>query len=800
MATLSQTLNPLKRTASGGLEEAPNLKQAMANVGATNAPTAPIGGTLIGANPDATKMLGTQAQLNAATSRAQDQAAPVDSLQTAVRQQQSRTATTTTEQQKMQKSADMQALGGLGDRVTNFIETQKQQIAATAPVVAQANAVGAAPTIADPAAAVAALNALMKDSSNPELQKAANLALGRNLETIIQPGEIAGLYQTAQDAISQVGAGAVDDSLNIATLIADPAFGYDANSLSSLLGLPADQISAMTVKQLTDAVNSTITSQFGASAVTDQMSTSGLAGQAERGLSRSAGRELSSTGIRATEADTARLDAQIANADQVSFGGQTYQIEDLLNDETISGIITDYMNSAPDSPERRRIDKTEPALAAFIKNNDALLQDAAMQLTHGADVFKKIQEQVKSLGTQGGSEVDKRLMTALITGFGKDFQTKNVDPESIPFLANLTGKTDYDKKAVIEAVNTNISDGLVVPEEVAALNKDQLVGLNIGAANSNWSKYIKNSTDIREFPKKSEEGKVYSMISGGYSIPEIKQVVQTAKGRTVLGIGDPVDLGFFDPNDLDGSYRRFNPPTTLAKASEGVNVPSKLTIPPTQPLGGHAAALESKLGGAAADGNISDAEISSAGLDLEELIALEDNVGKPRSNISPGVTGIRRAATVAPSAAAAAGITDAPGAGGIAGGAAWETAKKFTALVAGSDPRRTDRGTFQTAASNWSSSLVGGLLSIPKTPPGTVNNTFVNTRGVLMQTFDELSKAGLLTAAGQAAWNQVKSATGNLAAAPAGRQSDGGNNPNSGPRGDSGGPADASGSSKGGWI
>ena len=793
MATLSQTLNPLKRSAEGGLEKAPDLKQAMANVGATQAPTMPIGGTLIGANPDAVKMVGTSAQLNAAQSKQQDQAAPVDSLQTAVRQKQSRTATTTEEQGKMQKSADMQALGGLGDRVTNFIDTQRAKLTTAAPVVAQANAPVSTTTstIADPAAASAALNALMANPNDTKLQKAANLALGRNLDTIIRKEEIAGLYQTAQEAVSSGGAKTIDDSLNISTLISDPEFGYDSNSLSNLLGLPADQINSMTVTQLRDAVDATISKEFSASATNQQMATSGIAGQAERAMAQSAGRELSSTGIRATESDTSNLEAQIANADQVSFGGNTYKIEDLLNDETVSGIISDYMNSAVGSPERSRIDKTEPALSAFIKKNDAILHDASLQLTHGADVFQKIQEQVKELGTQGGAQVDKKLMTKLITGFGQDFQTANVDPESIPFLANLTGKTDYQKATVVNAVNTAVEKDIASPDELAVLSKAELEGLNIGVAGSNWNNYVTNTENRKAFSAKSEDDKVASMVSGSWTVPEIKEVVQVGKTRSVLGMGDPINLGTLDPNNLDGSYATFNPPSTLAAASKGASVPTKLTITPPPPLNAMYSTLYSKLSGAASDGEVSGAEISAAGLGLEELIALEDNVGRGGSNISKDVTGIRRAATIAPTTTDVDAILSAPNANAIEGGAAFnQTTTNLVNMVKGMDPKRRDMGTVRTRASTWISSLVGGLSKL-------TSNAFINTRGVLLQSLDALNAAGLLDATGQKALAAARGAKPAGTVAAKSSTNSGGRGTSAGGRGE-GGHAGSSGGNSGG--
>lgn len=645
MATLSQTLNPLKRSQDGGLEKAPDLKQAMANVGATQAPTMPIGGTLIGANPDAVKMVGTSAQLNAAQSRQQDQAAPVDSLQTAVRQQQSRTATTTAEQGKMQKSADMQALGGLGDRVTNFIDTQRAKLTtAKATMHAEVGAGGVATQ-----SAADALTALARDPSNMKLQKAANLALGRTPEqsTTITAAEIPGLYASAVSSISKSGAEAVDNSLNISTLISDPAFGYDANSLSNLLGLPADQISAMTVKQLTDAVNNTIATEFSASAANQQVATSGIAGQAERAMAQSAGRELSSTGIRATEADQANLESQIANADQVLFGGQTYQIEDLLNDETISNKITEYMNASEGSPTRDTLERSEPQLIEFINKNDQVLKDAALTLAHGADTFQAIQDQVKSLGQQGGVPVDTKLMRTLIEGYGKDYKTHNVDPSSVPFLANLTGKTDLEKQVAVTGVNTALANKRITPAEVSALSPAELTGLDMTNPHGNFATYISNKNAAAEFagiPATDTDTQLQRMTTGKLTLDDIKTGISIGKARTTLGIGTNMDTGFLDVNDLAASYARFNTPGSLADAAKGVTAPKQINLANPSRLDGILGSLDKKLGQSAVDGDVSDADMAAAGLDIDELITLEDNRSKPGAKIGEGVTGLRKVA------------------------------------------------------------------------------------------------------------------------------------------------------------
>jgi hypothetical protein len=752
MATLSQTLNPLKKTAAGGLEQAPDLKTAMGNIGATVAPTSPIGGMLIGASPDATKMLGTPAQLNAAQSKQQDQAAPTDTLQTAVRQQQARSQATGQEQQKIQKSADMQALGGLGDRVTNFIDTQRQNLAAAAPTQAAANTVTAGSLIKDPAAATAALDALRStpasDPTYMEKMKAANVALGRDLNTMIQPAEINSLYETAQQATSKSGAGVVADTLTMDTVLSDPTFGYDANSLSSLLGIPADQINKMTVKQLGDAVDSVTKSEFGESTQNTQQASSGTLGQAERGMARQVGRELSATGIRSTEADVAHLDQQIANADTVTFGGQIHTVEDLLKDDTVSGIISDYMNSAEGSPERKKLDETEPELSAFIKKNEALFHDASLQLEHGAEGFKQIQDTTKALANVGGITLDNRIMGELIKGFGKEFQTANVDPATIPILAASTGKTPLQQQTYANELNKAVQTDLVDPKELSQLNRDQVDKLGIGVDNSNWSKFTQKETDRVNFTKidpSDTSGQLRTMVTGVTDIDGIQAAIGTGISRNALGIGDKVDTGFLDVHDLQGSYDRFNPKMKLADAANGVSVPGKVNISAPSTLSGVNKSIEHKLGQAAADGDISGDDLARANLDINELMRLEDNRGKSGAHIDGSVVQLRRQAA----AALTSKVINETGFNSMLVASA---AQGFINLSKG-DPRKVDRPTIIAAASSY---MTG---KFPYFVPGPAQGVNVrndpNGAREFITTSDILWDAGLLSPEGRALREQI---------------------------------------------
>ena len=154
MPTLAETLNQnqqntqLTRGAGGVLAQSqaptapgqtppppPSISQLSGQQGLATQPTTALGAALIGANPDQAKMAGGPAQLSAIANQQQAQQAPQQDLATSLRQQQTRTQATGQEQQTMQKSQDMQNLGGLGDRVTNFINAQRQKLVAANPVL-----------------------------------------------------------------------------------------------------------------------------------------------------------------------------------------------------------------------------------------------------------------------------------------------------------------------------------------------------------------------------------------------------------------------------------------------------------------------------------------------------------------------------------------------------------------------------------------------------------------------------------------------------------------------------------------
>ncbi len=460
--TIKKNKGMLVRSSTGELtEQTPEETQNLAGQAGLKAPpTTPMGVGMIGGNPDQQKMAGTPAQKQSALTLA---TSPDQTLQNTLRRQQVRDQATQSEEAQAQKSQNLKDLGGLGDRVNTFINAQRAHLGELAGqgvmVKNAANITGAGGAAIAPENAAEVKDLVGKfrnDPTNQDLLLSLNKALGYDANTQLSPADVDKLYESATSALATSGAGNTANEFNVDTLVKDPNFGYDKKTLSGILGVPEDSIGGMTVSQIRDQLNKVTADEFSKTAQLGKQAESGQLGQAERGLAREQGKEASRVGQRSTEADVAHLDQQIQNADQVSFGGKSYNVDDLLKDDTISGIITDYMNAPEGSPERAKLDKTEPELSSFINKNNALLQDASKQMQSGAGQFQETQAYNKALSTVGGVQLNDDLAKAVIPFYGT-LQAQKFDPQRIPALKYASALTPQDQNKFATSMNTAVT-------------------------------------------------------------------------------------------------------------------------------------------------------------------------------------------------------------------------------------------------------------------------------------------------------------------------------------------------------
>jgi hypothetical protein len=658
MASLSDTLKKqregvLKRGPGGQLssETTEEVQQLAGQAGLAAPPITAIGTATIGGTPKQQDMAGSVAQKEAALSMAQ---APVEQgLAGAVRRAQSRSQMTEQETEQKEKSQDMMNLGSLGTRVVGFIEAQKQKLQAQAQAVTpQATLAVAAQTTfqgKDVSGIKAKLDQFRKEPNNQQLLLEINQALGYDINTQLSPAQVDQLYQSATEAIASGAAGQVDNDLTVSDLVAQGDLGYTPTELSQLLGVPEQNLTGMTIGQLRSEIERVGQEEFNRTQQLGQQAQSGILGQAERGLAQSAGREMSATGVRATEADYANVEQQIQNADKVTFGGREYQVDELLQDETISNIVKDYLESSPDSEIRKQIDASEPALKEFIQKNQAVLAEASGAMQAGAQEFRATQEANKALATVGGIGMAPALAKALIPGFGT-LQAQKIDPNSVPFLAAVNAYPPGRQTEAINKLNATIEEYPDVAQELAGLTKKDISDLAIGKKGSSFDKYL-DARKLREQITNIPADDINSLVSIAFGeTPDgfaQKQLAARRNGVFAVPTGLPIDIS--DVGNIKQGLLNATPEVSLKQATSG-NVPSyqqqklgKVQVPaPNTPEGYWMDLAMDLINDGSLDANDVDAlsqrESKEDDKGLERMLQLEDMAGRPGAKVDRAAT------------------------------------------------------------------------------------------------------------------------------------------------------------------
>lgn len=649
MASLADRLkkNPLVRGAGGQLSEesGEEIQQLSGQAGLAAPPTTAIGQGMIGASPDQQKMAGTAAQKTAALNLASQQPQGAG-LQDALRRQQVRTEATEGEQGSQKKSEDMKNLGSLGDRVTDFINVQKQKLESEAGKGVHVSGTDEfqGRNIANEGELKNMLQSYREHPEDQNLLLKLNQALGYDLNRQLSPQEVDQLYETSVSAISKGAAGNVDDDLNVDDLIKDPNFGYDKNILADMLGVSREQIGKFSVGQLKDAVAKVQADEFNKTANLEQKATSGQLGQAERGLARGAAMEASRVGTRSSEADVQHLENQIASADTVTFAGKQMKVDDMLKDDNISNVIAEYMNSAPGSDIRNSIDKGEPELRDFIQKNQAVLEDASKHMQAGAQTFQQTQEYNKKLQYEpfGGMKLDDDLAKTLIPGFGS-LQVSRVDVNQVPVLKLAMEKGPEYGKTMATNINQEYKNDPQTANDINGLDYETAKSWDIGGGgDSPWQTSYIQPKRFWEEVSRMPPGQTGPLLQKAFTnITDGGQAQDKLSGNrssNVLGFPSSINAGVIDQNgdgildsadEIKNALLKANPRPNLKSgpAAQQVYKAGELKDPQI-PTSGTDKAIYDKLNGAAQKGSINYEDLTKAGLSLDEAIALQDRKGQ----------------------------------------------------------------------------------------------------------------------------------------------------------------------------
>ena len=311
--------------------------------------------------------------------------------------------------------------------------------------------------------------------------------------------------------------------------------------MSSLLGVPVDQLNNMTIDQLDEAVNALgqTTQQ------TQQQSNNMALGAAERAALNEQAIDQSTSGASAIDQQLLSLGADLEKADQVSFLGKTGSIAELLSDENISKQVTDLVSTGG----WKTLPDTDP-LKQFIQRYESALSATVGLISKTGEALDKVTSGRKAALTFGNSVVPPELASKLLGFDVTSSGTTALDISKSPLLSFARGLSAAEADILFDTIRS--SPGLA--EDLNKLNPRELAALDIGNNGAKWQTY-KTAKDNWDSWNKIKPNDIDGLLSFAFDPPMSKSDAAAAVGdnfrRKQAGLTGDNRLDILD-SDGDG--------------------------------------------------------------------------------------------------------------------------------------------------------------------------------------------------------------------------------------------------------
>lgn len=513
------------------VEQVTPTSQLAGQAGMTAPPTTPAGVGALGGTAKQQDMAGSVAQKTSALRQSLDS---VTSLNEAQADKRYRSATTADEQGQLDKQKRLgEVFGGTQKRVQDLIgAAMSQQVAPAAPVLNTANLI----RMDQPNQQAEVNEAFAAIVAGTDIQYNINRIQALTGQT---PDQItATANQAATDQIAKstgtAAAGAVTDAakVNVSALL--PSLGTSREELASLLGLDPAAIDNLSLDDLDTAVRATTSQGPGLSvAETQAASQNASLGSAERAAMREASKEQSTTGLASSEAQLESLGRSLENADQVQFGGKQYTVEELLSDENISKVVSDYLTN-PESPQSKALeaDPNSVGLREFIRKYRGALTDAVQQIGTATTKAEEVQNVNASLANAGNYKIPDAIMGAVYGGSWSPSQTTEMAPTGI--VASLKSLNPQQLELTVPLMDAASRDpGLA--NEIKNFTADQLRTFTTPGANGiSPFKQLQDNKALK-LSVQTNKGNIDELLSSYFGQP----LTQTGTGSGSWGsVGD----------------------------------------------------------------------------------------------------------------------------------------------------------------------------------------------------------------------------------------------------------------------
>lgn len=589
-STLAERIKKRTRDtrSTGGDLAQEDIQNLSASKGLEAAPLSPASAAGIGASPDQAKMVGDARQKRAALQQSID---PDDTLTGRLRRGQARKDATGAEYASKEKSQSLQALRGLGDRVQNMVGKYMAPEVLTAEATPELTP--EALTLGVPAQEALAV---LTTNYNQDTLEAAAKALNLSYPSF-DPNDI-NKYFTS-DPKGQTIAQQISDTVDVTSLVGELGFtdtdgNPDMGQLAALLGV--DPASITSIDELQNAVDKATEEEFRRTENLKDVIYNPNASPAERQAAMDQLKDLGSVGVRATEVEVDELWRAIDEADIVEFGGEEYEYGELLSNETISGLVKEYLEAGPERQQVLR--DLEPGFFGFVDQNKAALSDQIALFEGEATTFGETQEANNALADVAvlGTRIPDEFMKEVFPQWG-EFSAEQFDAADMPIFAKLSDEkwvTANSAKAqtLMENMTFIANMNPTAAAELAHLSEDELEELGIFSDSTEplekyskdteeteltpagrWAMYQDNLRTKQELEEAGEDpDKILSTVFGkDITAKEVEDLLDDERAMAAAGLGDTTLADLLD-RDRDGKLD--DPATLKANLAEAYTTPA----------------------------------------------------------------------------------------------------------------------------------------------------------------------------------------------------------------------------------
>lgn len=621
---------------------------SLAKASGSPTPATPIGANQLGAGEDSAKMAGTPGQVaNAVRMNIQGQ----NDQATAQRTYQPNKQASTDDLQAQAAAQKLSKLGTLEGRVQDLVNQK------FAPTTTQSTAAASAV----PAVSADLLYADMpgtdkqtKWDTYAALQKIAGgtgaqadyatvaKGLGYTTATVADINKEVGKYFEPQDAqVSAQIAAAIPDKVTVGDLSGDQikSMGFSgAAALANAVGVTKQQLQAMTVEQLGQQVQAIQQQKYSQSKELETKASDPALSEAERQQAVQDLRGLGAVGTQATEQDVDTLTKQVTNAPNITFNGQSMNINDALKDDFVKGTIQTYLTN----PEAAAtLKQNQPQFAQWIDQNQAALAQKVAGVSTKFSDFAAQQVKDSSINTVGDTTVPDSVMKTLYSDWGQFSTTPRTPKGVLTVLADTTVPKEYQAQLMSALDNlSSVNPGLSA--KLANMNYKQLVDAGFSSPND-LQDYVAGERN-RAVINSAPPGSLYSSL-----FPDMKQsdlqslVTQVATQKKLGEIKNSEVPAIVKMLDADGDGKLDDPKSVQAALQKGLGTSKNATVHnmqisglanPSQTLSDFTGKINAKDGiynkiaSFATDGKLDDKDLGQLvkqGISVDDLYKIKDN-------------------------------------------------------------------------------------------------------------------------------------------------------------------------------